>query len=659
MSSRKRKLDVSIKSSSSSSSSQKHSKLIQNVKEQKRPAGTTFSSFASLCESIEQEPGRLKTIKSVGEFLASLDPSDVIPTLYLLSNRIAPSYINTEIGVGTGIITSAIVQSGSLTLDKLRQKLKDVGDLGEVAMQSKKPQKTIGSFFTLVSSSKKTEPTIASVFKDLHKLSQTPSSNDKKSMIVGLLAQCDALSTKYIVRLLEGSLRVGLAERGVIASFAYSVVLDERRAIVDKNGEDVFGDEYKKTHEQIMDAYTCVPNYECLVEAISKFGVSALSRQCQLKAGIPVKVMLGRPLNSVEDMLKHLGDHPFMVDWKLDGCRCQLHRQRDGTVSLYSRNSENDTLKNPDVVSYFKLSEQFQNKEFIIDAEIVAYDRIKKQILPFQELSKRKRKDVQESEITVDVCIFAFDILLWDGKSLIDCHLKDRRKLLYREFAFDEGRLHFAKFMDIDPTKKEDIAQIKPFMDEAVKGYCEGLMIKPLEGPHGTYFPDKRYWFKLKKDYLASAAADSLDLVPIGAFYGKGKRSDTFGSFLLACYDADEDVYQCICKVGTGFNEDQLAEYSKQLSKIVSSKKSTSFITGKGPGHDCDVWFEPKIVWEIMCADMSISPVHKAAIGLVDESKGIALRFPRFIRERQDKQPEDCTSAQQVADMYRNQSNVN
>lgn len=328
-------------------------------------------------------------------------------------------------------------------------------------------------------------------------------------------------------------------------------------------------------------------------------------------------------------------------------------------MQIYSRNSENQTEKYPDVLPIIPAVVRKNDTKgeapvtsFILDSEVVAYDKESSKLLPFQKLSTRKRKDVTVDNIAVNVIICAFDLLYLNGESLLERPLHERRALLRQHFQEVEDTFIFATYMDSNQTQhNEDEDELIKFMNKAVEGSCEGLMVKTL---NDFYQPAQRSlnWLKLKKDYMNSLA-DSLDLVPIGAFYGKGKRTGWYGAFLLASYHESNDVFQSITKIGTGFSD----EFLEKCHEFYKDKAITSKPSNVDSGLKPDVWFEPGQVWEVRAADLSISPVHRSGAGLVSASKGIALRFPRFLRIREDKQPEDATNVEQVVDMY-NQQNI-
>lgn len=334
-----------------------------------------------------------------------------------------------------------------------------------------------------------------------------------------------------------------------------------------------------------------------------------------------------------------------------------MHKTSSGAVSIFSRNSENTTGKYPDLGGVLhQAMDGGAVASCVLDGEVIAYDREKRQLMPFQVLSTRARKDVSVDDIKVQVIYAAFDLLYLNGRSLLQLPLSRRRALLQSYFRPVEGRFTFAVH-----AESSDTDEIAAFLNDAVKGSCEGLMIKVLDGPDSVYEPSKRSlnWLKLKKDYM-DGLTDTLDLVPIGAWRGKGKRTGVYGAYLLACYDPEEEMYQSVTRIGTGFSDEKLAELTdafKGKDGCIVSSCPKNVLVSDGL-KDVDIWFDPESseVWEVMAADLSISPVHMAALGKVDGSKGIALRFPRFIRRRDDKSPSDATTADQVADMYRSQS---
>ncbi len=201
--------------------------------------------------------------------------------------------------------------------------------------------------------------------------------------------------------------------------------------------------------------------------------------------------------------------------------------------------------------------------------------------MPFQELTTRARKKVQKTAIEVEVCIFAFDMLYLNGKSLLQTPFGERRELLHKSIAEAKPKLQFAKYMNAKTPE-----EMQAFLEESIRNFCEGLMVKTLK-ENSSYEPSKRSfkWLKLKKDYLDTGIGDSLDLVVVGADYGKGKRTGVYGSFLLAIYDPDTETFQTASKLGTGLSDEELKKAFDELQpcKINSIHPNVR--------HKDDVWF--------------------------------------------------------------------
>lgn len=249
-----------------------------------------------------------------------------------------------------------------------------------------------------------------------------------------------------------------------------------------------------------------------------------------------------------------------------------------------------------------------------------------------------------------------FGILTKPFKALVNRSFRQRRDLMYGAFNEVEGEFAFAKYGN---TNELDV--IQTLLEDSVKASCEGLMVKMLDGPESYYEPSRRSqnWLKVKKDYLAGAG-DSLDLVVLGAYFGKGKRTSVYGAFLLACYNPSRQTYESVCNIGTGFSEEVLSSLYETLSPLVIDRPKPYYEHSKGNKDQPDVWFDAKLVWEVKTADLTLSPRYVAAKDVLSDpsNRGVSLRFPRYLHTREDKKPEDATTSRQVADMYRAQESV-
>lgn len=604
-----------------------------------------YLAFAKTLHVIEETSGRLKMIEILANYLWSvivLTPDDLLKSVYLCLNKLCPDYEGLELGIGESLIIKALAQATGRKTDQIKAEVEKQGDLGLVAESSRGNQRLMFAPPKL---------TVSGVFDKLKEIAQLTGNSTmakKTEKIQALLVACRNCEARYLVRSLTGKLRIGLAEQSLLVALAQAILLSEKEQ---SRSSETFKKKVEKAALTLKTVYCECPNYDQIIPILLGKGIEALPEHCQLTPGVPLKPMLAHPSKGIDEVLRRFENSKFTCEFKYDGERAQIHLKENGEVLIFSRNQENNTSKYPDIISRVPKVIKESTKSCILDCEAVAWDGESNQILPFQVLSTRKRKDAVEAEIKVKVCLFAFDLLYLNGESLVKEPLRKRKELLRSSFNEDSGSFVLAQSCDVDTT--EDIQE---FLEESIKQKCEGLMIKTLD-EMATYEIAKRShnWLKLKKDYL-EGIGDTIDVVVIGAYYGKGKRTGYYGGYLLACYDEQNEEFQSICKIGTGFKDEDLEEHYKTLkAHIISESKSYyNYDESLKP----DVWFDAVQVWEIKCADLSISPIHRAAIGMVDEDKGVSLRFPRFIRVRDDKKPESTTSASQIADMYSNQEQI-
>ncbi|KAI5835575.1 ATP-dependent DNA ligase [Schizophyllum commune Tattone D] len=602
----------------------------------------TFSHIESTTKRLEKNAFLTAFLTLVIQRSAPNDHNSLLQAVYLCINRLSPDYIGIELGIGESLLIKAISESTGRNAGLIKADLKKEGDLGLVAMNSKNSQRTLFKPKPL------TLPFVFSNLKEIALSTGHSSQTKKVSIITKLLAACQDFEAKYVVRSLEGKLRIGNAERSVLVALAHAAVLAENAKRDRKLHGEKLAARLEESTNIVKAVYSELPSYDKVIPALLDHGIDGLREHCKLSPGVPLKPMLAKPTKAIGEVLDRFENKRFTCEYKYDGERAQVHLMEDGKIAVFSRNSEDMSKKYPDLMEQIPRCIKENTKSFVLDAEAVAIDRTTGKLMPFQELSKRKRKDVKVEDIQVKVCLFAFDLLYLNGEPLLQKSLAERRVLLRESFQIVESEFQFAK-----STDSETVEEIQTFLEESVKDGCEGLMVKMLESDASYYEPSRRSinWLKLKKDYLAGVG-DSLDLVVVGGYYGKGKRTNVYGAFLLACYDADSEEYQTICKIGTGFSEEALQSHYNVLKPLEMEKPRGDIKVG---GAKPDIWFEPKVVWEVLTADLSLSPVYTAAMGLVDE-RGISLRFPRFIRIRDDKNADDATGCEQVAEMYERQA---
>eukprot|EP01038_Epipyxis_sp_PR26KG_P009272 gene9272-12491_t len=684
----------------------------------------TFESISSVSGRIEKENYFAKLYKAV----IVTTPQDLDSIIYLSSNNVFPAYEGMELGIGDSLLVKAICQATGRNKQSVEEDYEREGDLGIVALLSRASQKTL-------SFASKPKPLQANFvleqFRLITQVKGSSSQSRKVDIIKSLMIKCQGPEAKYIIRALQGKLRIGTAEQTVLVSLAHAFAecptstvkelmkvdrrnldAEDSQMIIDNDDDKetdisqhdnnkleitvenmdsnvnnlndlidavimketpealqlrknykTMGKEAKNSFSEIAikRAYSEHPNLSTLVKAGLEYPIYKLFEACRLTIGIPVAPMLAKPTKKITEVLKRLSGLAFTMEYKYDGERAQVHLKEDGTVKIFSRNSEDNSEKYPDLKDVIRRACKEGVKSCIVDAEVVAYDREKGCLLPFQVLSTRKRKvdSGEEENQKVKVVLQGFDLLYINGKSLLRETLRTRRTLLHQSFQTEDGFFHFASGMD--HVEDGDTTPIEGFLQEACGAMCEGLMVKTLDN-NASYEPSKRSlnWLKLKKDYIdGMGVCDSVDLVVVGAYLGRGKRVNTYGAYLMACYDPERDEFQSVCKVGTGLKDEDLQRLHEQMQPhiIPSHRKPINY--NVDDTLNPDVWFNASVVLELQAADLSKSSKHTGGVGRIESGRGIGLRFPRYVRDRPDKKPENATSAEQIVEMYYSQGGTN
>ncbi|KAK7334790.1 hypothetical protein VNO80_26555 [Phaseolus coccineus] len=593
-----------------------------------------FLFLALAFDMISKERGRIVITEIVCNMLRTVilvTSEDLIPIVYLSTNRIALTHEGLELGIGDSIIIKALTDTYGGNESCIKTQYQEKGDLSLVAKESQSSSSQSMVVTHYFEKPKPTEAlTIRKVFNTLRliaKESGKGSQGKKKDHIKAILVAATECEPQYLIRLLQVKLRIGYAEQTLLAAIGQAAAYSEEHSRPPPEVQSPLD----KASDVVKQVYSVLPDYDKIISAL---------------------------LRSVE----------FTCEYKYDGERAQIHYLENGKVEIYSRQAERNTGKFPDVVDAVKSLKKRSVSSFILDCEIIAYDCTTRKLLSFRTLTTRACKKVKTEDIKVNVCVFGFDLLYLNDQELLQENLRVWRErsgviprhtwthvtdqglagiragqritnlfvmyvttgvgfslrhtkpltLLDKTVSEDGGRrqpgfdtdlnLHLYTSFDEEPgvfqfataLTSNDVEELQNFLYQALGSSCEGLIIKTLNDD-AKYEPAKQShsWLKLKKDYMDNLG-DSVDLVPIAAFHGHRKRTGVYGAFLLACYDNNNEEFQSICKIGTGFAESDLVERSSSLRSNVISR--------------------PK-VWEVRAADLTISPVHRAAAGIVDPKK--------------------------------------
>lgn len=571
-------------------------------------SGMTFHTFASYLARIEETASRNEITQILAELFTKLEPDEIEATCWLLLGRILPPYEGLEFQFADKMMMRAISQVSGKELTDVTKTYKEIGDLATVAQ-------------TIITGKKSSTHTIQEVYDELRAfaLENGEGSQERKvATVVNLLNVLDATSIKYIVRIILTRLRLGFSDMTILDALSWAKVGD------------------KSQRKLLEDTYQLKNDIGKLAKAYLIHGEKGLAH-FDIELGIPLQPALCQRLKTASEMIEKM--NKIFAEPKYDGTRVQIHiqgeRQKgkgkgEWTVRTFTRSMEESSAQFPELPDGVK---SFGTHDLILDCEAIGFDPKTGKLLPFQETIQRKRKhDVDTFAKSIPLKFFVFDVLYKDGESLLRLPLYERKEILAKLLTNADDMFVVSPYI---VTESAD--ELRDFHRTQLQEGLEGAVIKQY---NSVYQPGRRGWSWVKfKEAEGTAAklSDTVDAVVMGYWYGKGKRNQFgVGAFLIGVQGNDEQIVT-LSKVGTGLSDDQWRELKTRCESIVSIDKPTRYVVDKLLIPD--VWVDPKIVVEVAGDELTKSPNHSA---------GVALRFPRLIRFRDDKKVEQLTTVTEL-----------
>ena len=593
-----------------------------------------FSYLVDTFEKMEQTTSRLMLTDHLVSLLKKTPPSAIDKVVYLIQGKLYPDYEGIELGLAEKMVLRALSQSiAGLDIGSLSKAYRETGDLGDAANKiigTKKNKNQVALFPS-------EKMTVERVYLTLDKIARTagPGSQELKIRLVSsLLNDSTAREARFVLKLIMGKLRLGIADYTVMDALAIAFT------------------DSKSNRSILENAYNVTSDLGNIAKILAANGIESV-KSLQITLYKPIRPMLAERVETAGEALERMTGIAA-AEYKLDGERIQIHKGKE-RIEFFSRRLEKITHHFPDIVEAIAKSLK-STEEIILEGEIVAVDLQTSELLPFQELMHRRRKHgIQEAMEEYPVILNVFDVLYTNGNAKTSLTYIKRRdlieKIIVQQHSKNKEYDNNNKIRLVPQTIVKNPEQISEFMTSAIQSGCEGLMIKQLNSIYRAGAREYA-WIKLKREYQ-SELADTLDLVIVGALYGRGRRVGKYGALLLASYDSASDIFRSTCKVGTGFTDKDLEDFYVTLEKHRIEHKHARVDTRM----EMDVWFEPKIVIEVIASEVTLSPSHTAAMGSIRQNYGLALRFPKFTgKVRDDKNPEDATEVTELISMYKQQT---
>lgn len=565
-----------------------------------------FESVADTFFKLEQISGRLEMTDILAELFRKTKPEEIDKLVYLMQGILAPPYEGIDVGIGERFAVAAIAASAGYSVSEVDRHYKKSGDLGLTAEELLKKKKQQALMV------RKMDITfVFNSFMKIAKAAGTGSQELKIKLLTELLNNSTPLEARFIVRFVLGRLRLGVGDPTILDALSVS-----------KAGDKSLREPLERAYNISSDLGYVARVFFEKPERIEKFEVQPFK---------PLMPALAERLSTPEEIIDKIGK--CGVERKYDGFRLQCHK-KGKEVELYSRKLEKMTHMFPDVV---KEIQGLKAKEIIFEGEALAYDTKRKRYFSFQQTMHRRRKyGIEEAKKELPLNIFCFDLLYLDGKDLTEKTYAERRKTMKK--LFPKGILLLSDSFEVEKPEKLD----RIFHDSLDSG-LEGIMAKDLNAPY-TAGKRKFAWIKLKKSY--GKAVDTIDGVIVGYFLGKGSRAEfRFGGLLVAVYNQDTNRLETVAKIGSGYTEEEMTHLQKILSELRTQDPPRNLDYRIKP----DYWVEPKYVVEVAFDEITRSPTHTCGM---EKEKGLALRFPRMLKFREEKSIKEATTTDEVVEMF-------
>jgi len=569
----------------------------------------TFSELSGYLDRLESTTSRNDLVKTLAELYTKTSPDEIQPLTYLIQGRLVPFFEPVEIGLGEKLVVAAIAQAFGTPLDHVAKLFGRLGDLGLVAAQ----------LAGHGSSSALPVTEVHARLMDIAGAAGAGSVEKKRSLFAALLKQADSASAKHLVRIALGRLRLGIGDPTVLDALSFA-----RKG--DRSLRPVLEGAYNRVSDLGLIARTFWAGGEREVNAL------------EVTVGRPIRSQLAERLPNPEAVIKKLG--LVAVQPKYDGIRVQIHKSGE-VVRVFSRNLEDYTLMFSELTA---AARALSDATLILDGEAIAYSKELEEYLPFQlTASRRRQHGIEQAARELPLVAFVFDILYRNGRDLTDLPYEERLALVDEVIAGSTVLLPA-------PIIKTDSVEVltKTLLDYISQG-LEGVVVKR---PDSKYQAGARNfnWVKLKR-HTSGELSDTVDLVLLGYYFGKGKRAEFgVGALLAGVYDAENDRFATITKLGTGLSDAEWRQIHERADTLQVDQRPARVDSMLVP----DVWLKPEVVVEVMADEITPSPRHTA--GKVGDEPGFALRFPRVVSFRgADKRAEDATTVHEIAELFRQQ----